>query len=352
MEPSFPDPAQEIRQQVDDLRFKLDNLQDNASLKSTIDEFTDYDSKSANLLLRIQSLRQRKYAFDKLLENKATDISNRWTLQRAAIEAQISLQANSLRSSLQSLEIRFNSMSSLPSSASIQMLQDEADQFEQRCSSVGSSIQAMYDNLKQEIDDFNKQISELEYTMEKTETASFGFLPGEAVVKAVKAIWCKNGREEKTDPEGVLFQTDQRLIFEQNEEVTTKKVLFVATEKQKIQQMLFDVPAVAVDDVKSSKQGLFKNQDFLDLYLAQGNFAARATLHIFEQPSDEWQKLVLQVKSHEIDSNRVIAVDQAAVEKAKSAPTQCPACGGLITKPVLRGMDTITCEFCGKIIRL
>jgi hypothetical protein len=47
-----------------------------------------------------------------------------------------------------------------------------------------------------------------------------------------------------------------------------------------------------------------------------------------------------------------LALDQAAVEKVKTAPTQCPNCGGSITKPVLRGMDTITCEFCGNVIRL
>jgi uncharacterized Zn-finger protein len=43
---------------------------------------------------------------------------------------------------------------------------------------------------------------------------------------------------------------------------------------------------------------------------------------------------------------------EKAVEKAKSAPVQCPYCGGSITKPVLRGMDSITCDFCGKVIRL
>jgi len=209
----------------------------------------------------------------------------------------------------------------------------------------------MYGNLEQEIYAFDTQLTELEYSMEQSEAASFGFLPGESTVRAVKAIWCRNGKEQKGDPEGVLFLTDQRLIFEQKEEIATKKVLFVTTERQKVQEKLFEVPAVSVTSVKASKQGVFKNVDMLDLVLESGVFAHEATLHIY-QDGENWQKLITQVKNHEIDAIRVIAVDQAAVEKAKAAPTQCPYCGGAITKPILRGMETINCDYCGKVIRL
>ena len=46
------------------------------------------------------------------------------------------------------------------------------------------------------------------------------------------------------------------------------------------------------------------------------------------------------------------SVDQAAVEKVRSAPTACPYCGGAITTQIVRGMDSIKCEFCGKLIRI
>ena len=39
----------------------------------------------------------------------------------------------------------------------------------------------------------------------------------------VKAVWTKDGKEDKSDPEGTLYLTDQRLLFEQKEEVATKK---------------------------------------------------------------------------------------------------------------------------------
>ena len=81
-------------------------------------------------------------------------------------------------------------------------------------------------------------------------------------------------------------------------------------------------------------------------------FARSAVLHLDGQDCVLWQKMITQVKARELDADRAIAIDQAAVEKVKAAPVVCPSCGGTLSKPVLRGMDTITCEFCGHIIKL
>lgn len=126
----------------------------------------------------------------------------------------------------------------------------------------------------------------------------------------------------------------------------------MTTESQKIQQLLYEVPVVSIEEIQSKKVGVFKNQDILEMRFAPGSFSAQAVLHIFNQPCEVWQKMITSVKNHEYDSKRVIVINNSLIEKVKHAPTQCPQCGGLITKPVLHGMDTITCEFCGKVIRL
>jgi hypothetical protein len=97
---------------------------------------------------------------------------------------------------------------------------------------------------------------------------------------------------------------------------------------------------------------MFKNEDWLELILATGSFSRETRMHLDGQDSMEWQKLINRVKTREIEADRAFAVDQAAVEKARSAPSQCPNCNGAITKPVLRGQETLTCEFCGTVIRL
>lgn len=347
-----PNPAEEIQRRTNSLSFKIDTLQDKANLKSVIDDFTNVESDINNLSGRISALRQRKYVFNKLLEAKASDFSIRWMSQKAPIQAQINLQANRLQSNFHALQLHYTTSGRPLSTLTLDSLEREAEMVENQCSSAEDSLEEMYKNIEDEAYAFKKELEMIEYSLDQAETASFGFLPEEAVVKAVKAIWCKTGKEQKDDPEGVLFLTDQRLIFEQKEEVATKKVLFVTTERQKVQNMLFEVPVASIYEINSTKQGLFKNIDMLEVKLDPGCFSDKATLHLFDQPCEEWQKQVGQVKNHEIDSLRIVPVQQAVIDKVKNAPTQCPYCNGAITKPILRGQDSIKCDFCGMVIKL
>jgi len=180
------------------------------------------------------------------------------------------------------------------------------------------------------VDKIKDQLAQIEKTLDWAESACFGFLPGESLVNAVKAVWTRDDREDKEDPDGILFLTDQRLIFEQREEIATKKVLFITTERQKVQQIQFEVPVFSVARIIATKQGMFKNEDWIQLDFDSGCFARSAKLHLEGQDCNTWQQLVTQVKNKELDSDRALAIDHEAIEKAKSAPEKCPHCGGAI----------------------
>ncbi len=281
------------------------------------------------------------------------EYKKQWVAKKGLIQNQTTIESNNLRLGLRPLETRVAALQVNMASASlVKMAQNELDNYETRINASESMLRNLYDDLKAEVEKLDKQLDLVEYTLDNSDAASFGFLPGESVVMAVKAVWARDGKEKKDDPEGVLFLTDQRFIFEQKEEIATKKVLFVTTERELVQKLQFETPVVSIESVKATKQGLFKNEDWIELVLATGSFSREVSLHLDGQDSAEWQKLINRVKTKEIDADRAIALDKAAVEKAKTAPTQCPNCGGAITKPVLRGMDTITCEFCGNVIRL
>lgn len=76
-------------------------------------------------------------------------------------------------------------------------------------------------------------------------------------------------------PDGVLYLTDQRLIFEQKEEVATRKILFITTAKKKIQEMEWALPISLLETVQVRKMGMLKNEDYLDLHLRQQLTAKR-----------------------------------------------------------------------------
>ena len=345
-------PVEELRREIDSVKRDFSGLISKSSLSSVKDDYSALDTNIANLGLRVKKIRDRKYAFNKLYEQQASDFLKQWTSKKFSIQNQINTEANRLIAEIRPLEQRVSRLQvGMASMSVVKTVKTEVDNFESRVSSVESSLGQLFDDLKSEVDKLDRQLDMVESTLDHSEAASFGFLPGESVVMAVKAVWTKDKKEDKDDPEGILFLTDQRLIFEQKQEVATKKVLFVTTERELIQNQLFEVPVVSVESVKATKQGLFKNEDWIELVLASGSFDRDTRLHLDGQDSMEWQKLITRVKNKDIDAERALAVDQEAVEKVKSAPTECPNCGGAITKPVLRGQDTIKCEFCGNVIR-
>ena len=128
-------------------------------------------------------------------------------------------------------------------------------------------------------------------------------------------------------------------------------MLFIATEKQKMQGLQLETPVSLVEKVETSKQGLMKNEDHIEIRFASGAPFEMAHFHIWQENA-AWQALINRSKAKDFDAGRAVAVDQAALDKVKAAPSQCPSCGGNINKPVLRGQDSLTCEYCGFVIRL
>ncbi len=353
MQPGETNVADQLKRDIEAVRSDLREVVKKVSFASVRDEAAELETKIANFPMRLQKMRERKYAFNKTLEVQALEFQTQWNAKRAQVQNQISIQATSLQAQLRPLESRISALSlgSTPALV-VKTVKNEIESFKNRVDSAEDAIQELFNSLEQEFDKSSRQADLIEKALDQSESASFGFLPGESVYMTTKAVWTRDNKEDKEDPEGILFLTDQRLIFEQRQEIAKKKVLFVTTEREKVQKLQFETPVVSIDAIKATKQGMFKNEDWLEFQLPSGSFAREVKLHLDGQDCNLWQQLINRVKSGDIASERALSVDQEAVEKARSAPTKCPSCGGAITRPVLRGQDTIKCDFCGEVIRL
>lgn len=351
-----PTPLQQITSEVNSLRTKINSLQDGVRLTRTRDAVEDIQTTINNLGQRISVLRTKGYVFEKSLEEQSLDFARQWTLVFPNIQQQINTQSATLSANLRSIEVqlpRLTSSLNNPTAARslLSNLTTSVNSLESNISSAERTINGMYDNVNSQVQKLVYHLNDLDWSFKQISEASFKLLPNEAGVMAVKAIWWRNGKEQKDDPEGVIYLTDQRLLFEQKEEVATKKVLFIATEKQKVQNLLLDIPVALVNEIKTSKKGLLKNEDHLDIDFETGAQVRSAHFHIWQDCS-LWQALINRVQTKDLDKDRAIAIDQKEVEKIRSAPTQCPSCGGKIDQVILKGMDTISCSFCGQLIRL
>ena len=155
--------------------------------------------------------------------------------------------------------------------------------------------------------------------------------------------------------------SDQRLLFEQKEKVATKKVLFITTESETVQQLLLANPVGAIESCKASSAGFGGNQDHLDFAFTSGDFA-NAHFHIKGQESEVWAALIKRILNGDIAGERYYAEGedaasiQQAVESALSnapanAPAKCTACGAPIDEEITRGQHQVQCEYCGTVMR-
>jgi hypothetical protein len=159
---------------------------------------------------------------------------------------------------------------------------------------------------------------------------------------------------EKEGPKGILYLTDERLVFERKEEVATKKVLFIATEKETVHELLLEVSIGQIEEIKAQdKKKFLGRKEMLELLFAPEADFSGATFRLHGGAKNEdWSALISRVKSGEIDKERSRPKDEAVVEAARSAPTKCTTCGATLPAEIVRGQREITCEYCGSVIRL
>jgi hypothetical protein len=350
------DPIQQFSSDVSSLQSKVSELQKKVQLADSRDAVEDLQSGVNGMAQRIASLRTNGYVFERDLEFKAQSFVESWALLYPNVQAQINLQSSTLVNFLRSIELQMPQLASMARNPAmgrglLGSLQSTVDQMESKVTATERSIEGLYDHFKTQVQEVTSHLDEIDYLLKQLAEASFQLLPTEAGIAATKAVWCRTGKEQKDDPEGVLYLTDQRLIFEQKEEIATKKVLFVVTEKKKVQALQLETPVILVDKVDTSKQGMMKNEDHIEIRFASGAPMPMAHFHIWKDNA-AWQALINRARIKDFDKGRAVAVDKAAEEMVKSAPTQCPSCGGAITTVILRGMDSIKCEYCGLVIRL
>ncbi len=350
------DPAKKLASDINSLRTKFNALEESTRLTSVRDSLEDTQTTIKGFADKVTGLRARGYVFGMNFESRAATLLEKWKALAPNINKQIEEQAGQLQTAIAPLRPRMTQLAAASGNQTqaqglLEQVKPQVESLEAQVHAAGRQISGMYDSVRSEVNKFSNEIRRIDYMLTNLSQAAFPLLATEAGLMAVKAVWAKNGKEQKDDPQGVLYLTDQRIIFEQKEEVATKKVLFITTEKEKRQKLLIDTPVALVKSVETSKQGMLKNEDFIKVSFASGAPMNVAHFHIW-QPCEEWQGLINRAKARDFESDRAVEVDAAAAAKVKSAPSQCPSCGGHLHQVILRGQDTVKCEFCGFLIRL
>jgi hypothetical protein len=348
------DPKEALARKIRSLQRDANDLQKEVRLATHRDRLEDLQTTVSGLAQRVQELRDRDYPFEKELMPKAEDLRDRWPALHDRVAQQVEAERRRLEIELRPVERQVQRVAALASDPNAaQPLLEQAERavetFEQKAKAASDTIDGMYDQFEREVGDLQSRLQRLNWMLDQFAEATFRLLPGESGIMAVSAKWDKGGKD---DPVGLLYLTDQRLLFEQKQDIATKKVLFITTEKKRVHKLLLQAPVGQVKEVRASKRGLMGHEDHIDVTFTADAAVPAAHFHLDGQDCELWQGLIHQAKAGDFDRERAVALDQELVERARQAPTSCPNCNAPITQQIVRGMDHIRCEYCGHVIRL
>jgi len=348
---STEQPNPEFIKRVEALEARFREMQDDISLSWARKAGDDLGAELRGLPASIGQLRVRGYAFRSFLERKADVLAQQWAELRPRIVEATEARAKDLRYKADLFQqrlpfLRYNK-SEVELSAAEAALQD----LEARIKTAGEELQEMGKTIEENVKQTTGQVKELAWVLDQAEGASFRLQPGESVVSAAGGQWMTS---EKEGPKGVLFLTDERVLFERKEEVVTKKVLFVAKEKQKFQELQWEAPLGRVQSVQASEKGGailgIGKKEILEFRFGGGTKVDAAVLRL-DADSAAWQALIARAKSGDLAAERAIPKGQAAPAAAPAA-LKCAVCGATLTPPAGKAAAEVKCEFCGTISRL
>jgi len=307
----------------------------------------------------VQTVRESGYIFDNSLEREIATLNQQWDATMPKIMNEVLRRSQELTAA----SVRLGQQHPWDGAGTEPPARASAVwEFERTIGSAESNIRGMYSRLETHIQDVETRLRKAQQLMDRFAQAGFKLQPNEYPVVACAARYLTGAGDEE-GPNGFLFLTDQRLIFEQNEDVVREKKLFIATKKEHVQEVKLDVPVGAIKKIEAEDKGFMGHKDFLTMRFQEPPASRPGARFHIQGSNEEWVALVNKITSGEIDADRVGAKSVAErvaaaetsgvpAEERPDIPTNCPTCGAPIRVKVVRGMTSVTCEYCGAQMRV
>ncbi len=342
-------------ERLSSLRTDWERTSGTLTLTSMTTSVEDVTHSLESLRQDLNELETRGYQFSSGWAASAEILERRWQRQRGEVKRLIDNERRALRNSARSVE-RILSEASRDHNL-IDEAEARIDAVESSIHSAEQRIRAAFSKTSGEVDEIQRKVDHAHRLLDNLADASFQLYPDEDAVDFCEAVWVSDHEE----PEGLLFLTTNRLVFEQREKVAKKKVLFIAVKKELIQEKLWESPIGAVSELESEDERAFlKRKQLLTLRFHERtrDTPGEITLQLKHIDNDVWVEKIHRVQSGKIDlarPNREVpqptGADSEAPEEDREIPTICPNCSAPLP-PAFKGMQQLTCDYCGTVVNL
>lgn len=341
-------PEEERADRFESLRSRWTQYSSRVTLGHLRDKIEDTEGQIEALPGQIEELRRRGYRYSRDWEGRAETVKKGWPKRNREARRLLRERANSMKDLAKVIEDLCGR--GRLSDQGLDRLETKLDQLDSQIDSAESDVRGSFDALEGQLHELQYEFRPVEYMLDSLDNASFDLYPDEHGVAACKAIWL-SGPDE---PEGILFLTDGRLIFEHFEKKAKKKVLFITTESELVQEKLWEAPVGALKKLEAEdKRKFLSKKQLLYFRLAEGS-PTEATIQLKGTTNEEWVGLISRIQNGEIEADRYdldeTEKDAAAPPPPEEIPTKCSTCGAKLPT-VFKGMREITCDYCGSLMR-
>jgi len=343
----------ELASQISSIQDKFERLESQAQLEDVFSAIGEIDNKLTKLPFDLEALRDRGYVHSGQLEDKLEALDDKWDEVRPRVERAIAEQVERLDRELDQTERQVNRLGNA-NAGLVKTVDSAVDGLGNRITAARRALDGLYDGIQSELYKIEYSLGQVNKMLDLIAgSQEIRLLEAEGPLLAVKTEWHQDGEE---GPKGYLFLTDQRLLFEQREEVVTKKRFGIfKAESEMVQKLHIAVQIHEIDQIVHKEEGGFLGMgkdDILELVFAATASLSRARFHLDGQDSEDWASMINRIQSGEIDNDRsdeyLDDLEAAAITSA-SFPEQCPTCFAAIPEQP-RGVTSYVCEFCGATV--
>jgi hypothetical protein len=319
------------------LQGEVNNLQDEMMLQSTRQELSALENDVRTLERRLADARAKGYDIEKDLEGEIAILAVQWDRLKANAEATLEYQARQLGEQMSLIQQKLAQLMGMAANLSAarplyMQIKSAVASAEAQADAARATEEAKYDAYADEVESLSAHLDWIDWMLSALSTASFRLLATECGVAAVEAVYApQNGEREN----GILFLTDQRLLWEDRVDTYELKV---------------DVPLAKVLEVRQETQA-GSGQEALIFRLGAGP-VSEARFELSLPVAKDWIEMVGRARSGGYAHDRAATVSAEELERIRNAPQQCSNCGAVFTAPLLRGQTEIHCEYCGLVTRI
>jgi hypothetical protein len=350
--------SDDMQTRLASLRTSWDRVAGTVALAAIHEAIDKVSSRVDSVGRDLETVRSRGYRYGRDWETQLTTVRRRWPQQRGQALQLLEKERRVLESSARDIESmlqRANRDTGLISTA-----ESRVSDLESNVRQAEARVRQTFDGIEKQAASLAEEIEGAKFVLDSLDSACFQLVPGEHPIAACRATWTSDPQ----GPEGLFFLSDARIIFEQRQEVAKKKVLFITTQKELIQNKLWEAPIGSVDNVEIEDQKAFlQRKEMLTLRFNERTreIPSDITLQLRGTTNEAWRTLLRRTKSGEIEGDRFGApppkeqlaaqVEAETMEPEKELPTVCPSCNAPLPA-IFKGMRQVRCDYCDAAINL